>query len=125
MTMPKIVREMLEQALAQEKENERQNERVHMRAVDFLAAKGLRLSPCGLESAGIMARELGDHYIAHNPKDNDPPIEFILDQIDDFIALWAMQRLEEDPDYLNKGKKALCLHVVDMFQDEVPDLKVV
>ncbi len=125
MTMPKHLREYMEKILAQDRRQEREDKRIDMQAMDLLVNKGLRLSPCGFTSAGAMARELGDHYIGHNPEDIDPSIEFVLDMIDDFIAMWAMQRLEEDPDYLNKAKKALCLHVVGMFQEETPDLKVV
>lgn len=102
---------------------EREARRVQQRVLDRVESLGVRLTPCGTTTFCQMLHGMCGHIVTH-AEDNKVSMEFAVQCADEFMALWVIQRLEEDPDWLDKARKATVEQVSHMFQKDVPDLKV-
>ncbi len=102
---------------------ERQTNKVRQRVLDNVESLGVRLTPCGTTTFSLILHGVWEHTAVH-AKGKRVSMEFAVQCTDEFMATWVIQRLEEDPAWLDKVRKASLDEVERMFQKDVPDLKV-
>lgn len=117
--------EMMKKLLQDMAENmKREMGRAERRMLDCVEGFGIRLTPCGSATLAGIVSGMAEHVMIHT-KGQPVSTEFALQCVDEFMAMWAIQRLEEDPDWLDKARKATVDQISGMFQGEIPDLKVI
>ncbi len=123
MPIPENARRIMEALLEQSKKEERNEEKLRARVRDMVVALGIRPTPCGMITVGRLINGMAEHCAEH--VDGIPPIDSVLKVLDEFLAMWVIQRLEEEPGYLDRIKAGIHPVVRDMFQADVPEVKVV
>lgn len=88
---------------------------------DALDDLGVRLSGCGLATIANLLGGIQHHEAMHG---RNPSATAIVYAADEIMARWVLQRLEHDPRWLDKARKAVVPQVDELFQDEPPELKV-
>lgn len=127
MSMPEELRRMLHAALEQDEVLRAKAEKIQARMTDGIVEKGLRLSPAGLNAAISIAATL----VTHSHKCNDhgrcgeTSSESALEILDEFILVWVIQRLAEDPNALEQVRMAILPDTARLFLGETDEVKVV
>ena len=127
MPMPEEMRRILRAALDQQDAQQAMIEKIRTRMVDSIVGKGLRLSPAGMNAAVAAAGAVAQYTHECNHDESCRQVispESAIEILDEFIFIWAVHRMAEDPNALRLARTAIRPDTARLFLGEPDEVKV-
>ena len=126
MSMPEGVKRFIQKLAEEQAAATAKAKQSHVRVLDALITKGLRLSPAGINAVVGAANAIAQysHVCSPGSRCESPAPELAIEILDEFILTWAIHRLAEDPNAIEHARMEILPDTARLFLGETARVRI-